>query len=81
MLTISQLFIYPIKSLSGISVDSCEVTNRGLKNDRRWMVVDKNNQFLTLREYPKMALLDVEINEKNLTIKSTSLSFIHWFNR
>lgn len=73
MLTISQLFIYPIKSLSGISVDSCEVTNRGLKNDRRWMVVDKNNQFLTLREYPKMALLDVEINEKNLTIKSREL--------
>ncbi len=70
MLTISQLFIYPIKSLSGISVDACEVTNRGLKNDRRWMIVDKNNQFLTLREYPKMALLDVEINEKSLSIKS-----------
>jgi uncharacterized protein len=70
MLIISQLFIYPIKSLSGISVDSCEVTNRGLKNDRRWMIVDKNNQFLTLREYPKMALLEVELYEKNLIIKS-----------
>lgn len=70
MLKISQLFIYPVKSLSGISVSSSEVTNRGLKNDRRWMIVDKNNQFLTLREYPKMALLDVEINENGLTIKS-----------
>ena len=70
MLTISQLFIYPIKSLAGISVSTCEVTNRGLKNDRRWMIVDKNNQFLTLREYPKMALLDVKIEDKILTIKS-----------
>ena len=69
MLTISQLFIYPVKSLSGISVSTSEVTNRGLKYDRRWMIVDKNNQFLTLREYPKMALLNVEINENGLTIK------------
>ncbi len=70
MLTVSQLFIYPIKSLSGISISTSEVTNRGLKYDRRWMIVDKNNQFLTLREYPKMALLDVEISENKLTIKS-----------
>ena len=70
MLTINQLFIYPVKSLSGISVSTSEVTNRGLKYDRRWMIVDRNNQFLTLREYPKMSLLDVEINENGLTIKS-----------
>ncbi len=76
MLTISQLFIYPIKSLSGISVTSSEVTNRGLKNDRRWMIVDKNNQFLTLREYPKMALLNVEINENGLIIRSRENSEI-----
>ncbi len=74
MLTISQLFIYPIKSLSGISISSSEVTNRGLKYDRRWMIVDKKNQFLTLREYPKMALLDVEINENSLSIKSREYS-------
>ena len=59
-----------MKSLSGISISSSEVTNRGLKYDRRWMIVDENNQCLTLREYPKMALLDVEINEKGLMIKS-----------
>lgn len=70
MLTISQLFVYPIKSLSGISISSSEVTNRGLKYDRRWMIVDKNNQFLTLREYPQMALLDVEIKENGLMIMS-----------
>jgi uncharacterized protein len=76
MLTISQLFIFPVKSLSGISVSTSEVTNRGLKFDRRWMIVDKNNQFLTLREYPKMALLDVEITEEGLTIKSRENSEI-----
>ena len=38
MLKISQLFIYPIKSLRGIPLSSSIVTN-GLKNDRRLGVI------------------------------------------
>ncbi|MCF8326068.1 MAG: MOSC domain-containing protein, partial [Leadbetterella sp.] len=37
---ISKLFIYPIKSLGGISLQKSEVEMRGLKHDRRWMLVD-----------------------------------------
>ena len=40
MLQISQLFIYPIKSMGGMQITSAEVTDRGLKFDRRWMLVD-----------------------------------------
>jgi uncharacterized protein len=70
MLTISQLFIYPIKSLAGISITSSLVTDRGLQHDRRWMLVDKANQFLTLREFPKMAMLHPTIEGEMLTITS-----------
>ena len=70
MLTISELFIYPIKSLRGISLQSACVTDRGLQNDRRWMIVDENNQFLSLRTIPKMALLKVEMNDRGLKVIS-----------
>ena len=70
MLRISQLFIYPIKSLRGISLSSSMVTDRGLQYDRRWMLVDENNSFLTLREYPKMTLLKVELKKDGLRIES-----------
>lgn len=70
MLTISKLFIYPIKSLRGISLQSACVTDRGLQNDRRWMIVDENNQFLSLRTIPKMALLKVEMNDGGLKVIS-----------
>ncbi len=70
MLRISQLFIYPIKSLRGISLSSSMVTDRGLQYDRRWMLVDENNSFLTLREYPKMTLLKVELKKDGLRIQS-----------
>lgn len=64
---ISQINIYPVKSLMGISLDASPVEERGLAFDRRWMLVDENNQFLTQREIPAMALVKVELNEENIT--------------
>ncbi len=57
MLQISELYIYPIKSLAGIAKETVEITNTGLKHDRRWMLVDDNNVFLSQRTHPQMALL------------------------
>ena len=68
MLSISQLYIYPIKSLGGIAVTSALVTNRGLQYDRRYMLVDGNNIFLTQRELPAMALLRTAIEDNELFI-------------
>ncbi|MBL0143330.1 MAG: MOSC N-terminal beta barrel domain-containing protein [Betaproteobacteria bacterium] len=58
---ISQLNIYPVKSLKGIAVDSAAVTDRGLAHDRRFMVVDPAGGFLTQRDYPRMATVWTEI--------------------
>jgi len=68
MLQVSQLFIYPIKSLGGISVANALITDRGFQYDRRWMLVDENNQFLTQRELADMALLQVEITAAGLKV-------------
>ena len=69
MLRVSQLYIYPIKSLGGIAVDNAMVTDRGLQYDRRYMLVDKNNLFLTQRELPAMALLQSSIEGNDLVIR------------
>jgi uncharacterized protein YcbX len=68
MFTVSELFIYPIKSLGGISVPSATLTFMGFQYDRRWMLVDMNNRFLSQRELPKMALLQVEITHTGLRV-------------
>ncbi|HXL56849.1 MAG TPA: MOSC N-terminal beta barrel domain-containing protein [Chitinophagaceae bacterium] len=68
MLTISELFVYPVKSLGGISVSSAYVTERGLEHDRRWMLVDSKNRFMTQREFPSLALLQVSIIEEGLQV-------------
>jgi len=68
MLQVSQLFIYPIKSLGGIAKQQVEITSTGFKHDRRWMLVDEQNIFLTQRTYPQMALLQVGENEQGIFV-------------
>lgn len=61
---ISELFIYPVKSLAGISLESARVERRGLEFDRRWMLIDDKNKFLTQREFPKMALIKTSVGAR-----------------
>lgn len=56
---VSEINIYPIKSLSGIRLQSATVEKRGLEFDRRWIILDANGKFLTQRVLPRMALLKV----------------------
>ena len=69
MLTLSEINIYPIKSLSGISLQSAEVEERGLKYDRRWVLVDESNTFFTQRDFPEMALIKVFIQDDDLKLQ------------
>jgi len=68
MLRISQLFIYPIKSLGGFSVERIPVTDRGFQYDRRYMLVDEQNIFMTQRDFPVMALLQTAIQGNDLLV-------------
>lgn len=73
-MVISQLTIYPIKSLGGFSVSTAKVLSKGLEFDRRWMLVDENHRFLTQRALPHMALFSTEVvlHEQKLIIRFES---------
>jgi uncharacterized protein YcbX len=65
---ITGLFIYPIKSMGGISLKSSTVEMRGLKYDRRWMLVDENNRFLSQREQPFLSRFSLVLNDEFFTV-------------
>jgi len=73
MLKISGLYIYPIKSLPGIAVSEARITDRGFEYDRRWMLVDENNLFISQREAPQMTQLVVSIEINSLLVKHRTL--------
>jgi uncharacterized protein YcbX len=71
MLQVSALYIYPIKSLGGIALDCAQLTDRGLQHDRRWMLIDANNRFLSQRENSRMALLKTAVTDAGLMVTYT----------
>jgi uncharacterized protein YcbX len=66
---ISALYIYPIKSCGGISVTQATMERRGLKFDRRFMLVDASGRFVTQRQRPQMALLSTAIAADDLIVR------------
>jgi uncharacterized protein YcbX len=60
---ISEINIYPVKSLKKIGLQEAIVEKRGLRHDRRWMLTDKLGMFFTQREFPKMATIAVEVSD------------------
>jgi uncharacterized protein YcbX len=67
-LILSEIWIYPVKSLGGIRLKSARIFEKGLQYDRRWMLVDEHGVFLTQRIHPQMALFKLSINDHLITI-------------
>lgn len=65
---LSEINIFPVKSLKGIAVETAVVEPRGLQNDRRWMLIDGNGTFMTQREFPQMATINVGVDNELLYI-------------
>lgn len=76
MITISELFIYPIKSCAGTAANSFELDRFGPAHDRRWMIVDERGVLITQREVSRMAQIKPTLAESGLHIsyKDQSLS-------
>ena len=68
---LSEIYIYPVKSLGGISVDSAIVEARGLKYDRRFLLVDENDMFMTQRDFPQLAFLKLSFSENGFKVLNT----------
>ena len=74
-LILSEIYIYPIKSLGGVSVDSAFAEARGLKYDRRFLLVDENAMFMTQRDFPRLAFLKLSFDENGFKVLHTQNNF------
>ncbi len=55
---LSGITIYPIKSMGGITLKSSFAETKGLKFDRRMMLVNKDGKFITQRDFPSLTFLN-----------------------
>lgn len=67
---VSGLFIYPVKSLRGIALEEAAFDALGLVGDRRFLVIDENNEMLTQRAHPQMATVATALSADTLTLSA-----------
>ncbi|MDJ0679723.1 MAG: MOSC domain-containing protein [Xenococcaceae cyanobacterium MO_167.B52] len=65
---VSELWIYPIKSCQGIKLQQAEVTSKGFLWDREMMVISQKGKFLTQRQFPQLAKVQVLITSDTITL-------------
>ena len=74
---ISGLYVYPVKSCAGVSLQDVILTETGLEFDRAWMVVDAKGEFLTQREFPRLALVQPQFRLGELVLRAPGMLALH----
>lgn len=72
-LVLSDMYIYPVKSLAGIRVTRWQVVATGFKYDRKWMLIDAERQFLSQRRLPRMALIKTTLTDSELILSAPGM--------
>lgn len=68
--TLTEINIYPVKSLAGFSVAQWPVVTTGLQYDRKWMLIDSAGTFLSQRQLPAMALIKTALTDEQLILSA-----------
>jgi hypothetical protein len=60
--------LHPVKACRGFEVPRAVVERRGLRDDRRWMLVDPGGRFVTQREQPALALVRASLDGAEIVL-------------
>lgn len=69
----TELYVYPIKSVGGIALQEARLDSRGIEHDRRWMLVDGDRKFMSQRKYPRMALIATRLTPEYLVVEAPGM--------
>lgn len=89
---VAQLWVFPVKSMSGASLDAADVVEGGLAGDRSWAVVDDADRTVTAAQEPRLRevvtrllagelRLDVPGAQPGLAPDAAGAALSHWLGR
>ncbi|MDK2631916.1 YcbX family protein [Pantoea stewartii subsp. indologenes] len=70
MITLSRLFIHPVKSMRGLQVSHGWAANSGLTFDRIFMVTEPDGTFITARQFPEMVQFTPAVTPEGLFLQA-----------
>ncbi len=67
------IHIFPLKSCAPLPLASAHVGTRGFDHDRRWMVIDADDAFVTGRDEPRLTLIRALPDDGALTLNAPGM--------
>lgn len=67
---VTGLFIYPVKSLRRVELNSATVEPRGLAGDRRWLIIRPDGEFVTQRDQSVLATISARLVGTSLNLEA-----------
>ena len=74
MQILTDIYIYPIKSVKAISQPAALVEEKGLSFDRRYMLIDLDGNFITGRTHPQLTQIEVQFSQKKLHLSAPQMA-------
>ena len=65
---IEKIYVYPVKSLGAISLETAELENTGFKYDRKWLLLSDKGEVLTQRTIPALSNFKCEFASGGLEV-------------
>lgn len=75
---LSNINVFPVKSIAGISLSTAHVEKQGLQFDRRFMVASLDGKMITARTHPQMVKIKAIIEPDGLIICYPGLIDLHF---
>jgi uncharacterized protein YcbX len=66
---LTAIYIYPVKSLRGVSVPHAKLEHGRFVGDRIWPLVDARGEFMHMRDYPRMAQVSAEVTSGGIEVR------------
>jgi uncharacterized protein len=71
--TVTDLFVYPLKSARGIACPRVRLAATGFEADRQWMLVNVHGVFLSQRTHPQLACIVPDLDAGELVLHAPGL--------
>ena len=71
---VSALYIYPIKSLQGVSLTEANVREKGFQYDRRWMIIDSSGEAITQRTHTQLSQIRLSMEKDQIILSHKDMA-------
>jgi len=72
-LELTDLFIYPVKSLRGVRLNEAAIEHGRLVGDRNWLLVDAAGEFMHMRDFPQMARVSADVTPSGVRVQADGM--------